>query len=310
MASMDNTFTSLAHEISGEMERVFMGEFNRMRRPPSFPDKLYHFTDCPGMVSIVERRTIWASLATCLNDASEVAFGRERINSVIESKLTTGPSAFLRHTRHLINNSTIEPYVACFCTSVDRALHWLHYGRSGTGVALGFEGSRLVPTENFFLLPVSYNVGEFDTRLQGVLAEFERVIERFKAELSPASAIHMEKFAATLATVLLAGLVAFFKNDAFAAEEEWRLATIEIDAPWLPDNVLPAVTAKAFRVAAGRVVPYRDAEYAVGNLPLTEIVLGHRSAVQPKDPGLSVLLRQSFTAGSAPEVRVSSVPVR
>ena len=39
------------------------------------PERLYHFTDCAGLIGIFEKRTIWASLATSLNDPSEVRYG-------------------------------------------------------------------------------------------------------------------------------------------------------------------------------------------------------------------------------------------
>lgn len=41
----------------------------------SRPERLYHFTDCAGLIGIFEKRTLWASLATSLNDPSEVRYG-------------------------------------------------------------------------------------------------------------------------------------------------------------------------------------------------------------------------------------------
>jgi hypothetical protein len=35
-------------------------------------------------------------------------------------------------------------YVISFCSRTDRSVHWLHYGRQGTGFALGFDVSRLI----------------------------------------------------------------------------------------------------------------------------------------------------------------------
>src|SRR5688572_19128424 len=39
------------------------------------PERLYHFTDCSGLLGVFENKTLWASLATSLNDPSEVRYG-------------------------------------------------------------------------------------------------------------------------------------------------------------------------------------------------------------------------------------------
>jgi hypothetical protein len=309
---MDDSNESLANEVSEAMHKVFFGEYNRMRTPDHIPERLYHFCDSNAMASVIQHRTLWASLATCLNDASEVEFGLSRARNLIESILATKNSAFLRHTKQLINESIIQPYIACFCPSADRALHWLHYGRSGSGVALGLDGARVVPNDQFILVRVSYDIDAFDVRILRVIAAFEQEIQRLKPEMMAFSAAEMEKFAAKLMAVLVGGMVAFLKDPAFAAEEEWRLVCTELDANWMPDDVLPKPPSKDMRVTqTGRLVPYRKIVYGDDSFPLTEIVLGHSCVVRAeKDPGLSVLLRQSFKKELMPKVRVADVPVR
>lgn len=48
------------------------------------PETLYHFTDAPGLVGIVQRHALWATRAFCLNDTSEVAHGMEVSHCVLE----------------------------------------------------------------------------------------------------------------------------------------------------------------------------------------------------------------------------------
>jgi len=261
------------------------------------------------MMSIVRYRTLWASLSNCLNDASEVVFGLDRARSIIESRLAQ-PSSFLRHTKKLINASIIQPYVSCFCPSADQALHWLHYGRSGSGIALGFDGPQLVQEEQFILVPATYDVAAFDARVNDALDRFGQVFAKVRQEMMPFSVVAMEKFAANLMSVVLGGMVAGVKNPAFAAEQEWRLVCTEMDADWMPNEVLPKVPDKDMRMSGGRIVPYRKVEYTADSFPLREIVLGHSCVMQPDDPGLDVLLRQCFKKELMPKVRRSDIPVR
>lgn len=299
---------SLAAEVSDELGKVFFGEYDRIRKPTNVPERLYHFCDANAMASIIQRRTLWASLSTCLNDASEVVYGLNRARSIIESRLAK-PSSFLRHTKKLVNAAMIQPYVACFCPSADEALHWLHYGRAGSGVALGFDGPQLVHGDQFILAPAIYDVATFDAQVNDALDRFEQVFAKLRPEMMPHSALAMEKFAANLMSIVLGGMVASVKNPAFAAEHEWRLVCTEMDADWVPDEI-PKAPDKDMRTSGGRVVPYRKVEYTAANFPLREIVLGHSCAVQENDPGLSVLLRQYFKKGSLPTVRRSDIPVR
>ena len=42
------------------------------------PKTLFHFTDCEGLIGIFKEKTLRASLATALNDASETKYDRFR----------------------------------------------------------------------------------------------------------------------------------------------------------------------------------------------------------------------------------------
>ena len=163
----------------------------------------------------------------------------------------------------------------------------MSYGQSGAGLALGFDGPQLVQSDQLLLLPVSYDAAALEAQVEGLFGQFDKLIQKHKPIISAPSVVHLEKFAAKLAAVLLVGLACFVKHPAFSTEDEWRLAAVEIDAPWFPD-IFPAVPPKSFRTSAsGRIVPYRKIEYDPGMLPLVEIVLGGGVTVRPGDPGSS-----------------------
>lgn len=111
--------------------------------PTGRPDHLFHFTDSAGLVGILQNRSLRASLAPSLNDPSEVRYGLACARDYIDGY--TGPvdPSFVRSVSPLLELANVpakyqielHAYVISFCARVDRALHWLHYGRSGTGVA-------------------------------------------------------------------------------------------------------------------------------------------------------------------------------
>lgn len=67
--------------------------------------------------------------------------------------------------------------VVSFCGADDEAIHWLHYGRSGTGVAIGVDGCAL-QVEQFALCPVIYDQKEQDEYLFALLAHVDKLSER------------------------------------------------------------------------------------------------------------------------------------
>ena len=110
-------------------------------------DTLYHFTDTNGIVGILRDHVIWASLATALNDCSEVRYGLDLAASVIEERGKSEPSDVLRSALDCLRHPellrpefryVLRVCVASFCASAERSAHWMHYvwrGEFGKGIA-------------------------------------------------------------------------------------------------------------------------------------------------------------------------------
>src|SRR5712692_6153718 len=110
------------------------------------PETLFHFTDCEGLNGILTTKVLRASLATALNDASETKYAISRLCAHLKEK-TIEPRNFPADLlcqfleRRIWIDGLIDDsraYVASFC-GANEAIHWLHYGRAGTGVAIGFK---------------------------------------------------------------------------------------------------------------------------------------------------------------------------
>ena len=109
------------------------------------PERLYHFTDCAGLIGIFEKRTIWASLATSLNDPSEVRYGLDLACDLFQRRIVTATNFSLEGIDKLVAARADESraYIVSFCGNLNLAGQWLHYGRAGSGVAVGFYPERL-----------------------------------------------------------------------------------------------------------------------------------------------------------------------
>src|SRR5512145_591718 len=94
------------------------------------PERLYHFTDCAGLIGIFEKRTVWASLATSLNDPSEVRYGLDLACDLFRKGSITATNFSLDGMDKLVAARADESraYIVSFCGNLNLAGQWLHYG--------------------------------------------------------------------------------------------------------------------------------------------------------------------------------------
>ena len=85
------------YDLSEKVKAIIEGH----REKP--PETLFHYTNCDGLVGILGTKTIWASLATSLGDASETTYALERYKSRMLSHKGRLPAeklaAFLENER-------------------------------------------------------------------------------------------------------------------------------------------------------------------------------------------------------------------
>ncbi len=193
-----------------------------------------------------------------------------------------------------------------FCGGADEAIHWLHYGRSGTGMAIGFQTKSLT-ADQFSLCPVIYDHARQDellTALVNLVDDFagafadKGATARFRNE----HRARLDAVAAHLTTMYLRLMSPRMKDPAFKAEHEWRLISNEA---WTPREGIPT-RRTCFRAVAGRTVPYKEIKFET--LPISEIVLGASSAMHEDEQALSVLMEN--TLGRTFPIRRSTVSVR
>jgi hypothetical protein len=198
-------------------------------------------------------------------------------------------------------------YVISFCARSDTALHWLHYGRSGVGAAIGFNAAEVQRTP-YRLCPVLYDRDRQIEWCRTIVAALDQALVTALGQI-PGDENR------DLLTKLAGGVLAShvwmasprMKNPAFAHEEEWRLVAYVPKGTGVPAVADPAGKTH-FRALSGRIVPYKKLEFDV--LPVNAIVLGHSSPMQFDVLALKVLMEEHLSNGDDVEVTVSQVAVR
>lgn len=269
------------------------------------PSRLYHFTDCDGLIGILKTKTLWASLATSLNDRSEIEYGRALAKECVARYAPT--SLNLARLDAALARQSWRVYVVSFCKDIDTALHWLHYGRSGSGVAIGFNTSA-IQKPPYELCPVLY---ERDRQMQWITAVIRTVDEALGPALALTGTQDDRDLISELALDLLATnlwmVTPRMKSAAFTAEDEWRLLTYVPRGNGVPLRDDPSGRTE-FRATGGRVVPYKKVVFDI--LPITEVVLGSSSPMQQDPNALKVLLEENVIDSEQVKMSESEVLVR
>jgi hypothetical protein len=181
-------------------------------------------------------------------------------------------------------------FVCSFCEAKEAA-HWLHYGRAGTGVAIGFDAISLYRVGQFILYEVRYRQDDQRELLRAIVDLVDGYAGQFLAEPEA-----LNLFAE--ATAMFVQLVApWMKSPAFESEKEWRLISLQrIVAPETVPFVklmlpgLPEPDPTRFRTANNRVIPYVTIPLPPSGL--THIELGAASPMSENEQSLRILAQE------------------
>lgn len=279
--------------------------------PTNRPEKLFHFTDLQGAISILESRILWASLATSLSDQSEVSYGVNRARGLIRRGDVPGDATFLNNVERFLDPQNSPPtfrfewraFVISFCAQADRALQWLHYGRNGSGVALAVDAAR-VQKRPFDLVEVLYEEARQDLLIRSLVKAAFDCLQHHRGMVPREEVPSLASVAAHLTANRIWLAAPRLKSNAFSEEREWRLITHDLIGQRVShdaDIPLPM----HYRIVARRVIPYMELSF--DTLPITELILGAGLPMLPEDPGLAILFEN--TIKDAQIIR-SDVPVR
>lgn len=281
-------------------------------QPP--PEMLYHYTSFESLLAIVKSKTLRASLATDLNDATEIRHGLALAHDWLWTQVPKDSSGLLSFEGQLASalqaaqrstsTSVLDaPFVICFCGSASKSGQWLNYGCSGAGVALGFDPDLAANLRKPATPSVPYqsdfrrNRLQYDLHRQRLL--IEKVLEsvlRYMAYADDLDDLFHE--AATAITGMLQRLAVRMKHPCFAEEDEYRLVT------FLDRQSNPARLAAIEFHQTGRRAAFET--YCFEPHMLKQVILGH--ACPASEGAVALSLAQAGFQDTF--VRRSEVPVR
>jgi len=274
----------LTDEISAA-EDSFLGKWLSLHNPP---DHLYHYTTLKGMQGILKNRSLWLGHVRCLNDPSEVQYGKKIMSRIMTAELERADNetvrVFLRHMlihiHALASNSMHDPFVGCFCESDNLLSQWQGYADRGGGFNLGFEFSsatriasnikKLEEEKEPYLRKVIYDEKQQNELVQ----EYLRIVVTAAKEALNKGGLDEGTVAivAVQAVSVFLDMLLCFKHPAFECENEWRMLRV------LRNDVEPE--SLRFRSASGELIPYRpthiydEVETREPTLPLRSIRFG------------------------------------
>lgn len=137
---------------------------------------VYHYTDGPGFLGILQSGSIFATQVASLNDKSETKYATDlfkaSISKVLEKQTDGVSRAFLSRVLEFVRDDPQYPYhavskffVTCFSARPDDWAQWRCYGGGGgnpNGYAIGFRAGELNRKPSSSLFRVQYDRGALE----------------------------------------------------------------------------------------------------------------------------------------------------
>lgn len=114
--------------------------------PSSGDGLVWHYTDGPGLLSIVRTHVLWATASGYLNDREEVSLGYRRLQEDLDARADAGDefaAGLLRHARETDDGRSGPSPSSFFILSAaqhwDLLAMWRSYGGAGESYAVGLD---------------------------------------------------------------------------------------------------------------------------------------------------------------------------
>jgi hypothetical protein len=262
---------------------------------------------------MVTNKKIWASLATSLNDCLEIRYALDMAEDIVESCMKASPSEYHSSLLAYLRDPSSAPpevqaevssFVISFCDKCDGSGQWLHYGRSGRGIAVGFS-SEIAKAMKRDLVKVDYDLESQRKRLGSLIGVGHAIVDKFEPDMDGKLRISQSRLTGHIVSLYLPMLAATMKHPSFSEEREWRLVGHQIV---LNGKILHGKSGRddiKYRRCNERLVPYEELSFADLPNAISEVIVGY-SAASTLD-AIRVLLHDK---GFDVPVRRSEVPVR
>ncbi|MBC7817480.1 MAG: DUF2971 domain-containing protein [Planctomycetaceae bacterium] len=267
-------------------------------------NRLYHYTDLPGLNGIVSNNDLWLTHLRFSNDDEEMTHGQNIVAELLKErpkKPERGQLSYLERLEEILDEPVTDGvYVCCFCARDNLLSQWRGYAANGTGVSIELNHQAF----DFLTGPDCMKHGLL--RLWKVFYKEEQqreiVAKAIEFAWKHQQDLTIEKRAQNAADAIQF-FIPTFKNRDFEEENEWRL----IFTPQPNAAVQPQ-----FRTARNMLVPYYSLQKLgwgpTQPLPIKGLCIGPSTHKALNAQSAQLLLKQrNYT--NVP-VSVSKIPFR
>lgn len=284
-----------------------------------------YYTTATTLFQIIDNRCIWMRNARCMNDLSEMIYGRDQILSALskdnrrkrfvdacDSCVPGAASQPLDYIENRADDLIDQTYITCLSehdrieNPVGRLSMWRAYAAGDSGIGLVITKSAMFSETNA-LGVISSPVAYYST--PQLEAEFDKIIENIRANQLLLQGLGKQGLERWLMRTLILALTCL-KHPAFAEEKEWRVLYLR--------NYLESTALREKLVTLGGV-PQRIYEIPLeahtgydirfDNL-MKEVIVGPTS--YPKTAAEAVVrkLELSEVSNASGRVKLSNIPLR
>lgn len=191
---------------------------------PQLPSRLGHYTSGEALISILERRKLWASGVAFMNDSQEFQYLYRMIadmltpsGGILDQEIQANPRLAETLRSQLIWPYENQPhlYVISLTPNDDDLSLWRAYTAPGDGYHLAFDSDRLTKVaqaQGWFLAPVRY--GDSTRRL---------IASKLRSSFQLAASGGSHEEAVRLVYGYFRSIAPLVKHEGFSSEQEWRL---------------------------------------------------------------------------------------
>src|SRR5258708_5264402 len=146
------------------LKRAYKSTWQRYVEAPDPGETLYHYCPQPTAFKILESGKRWASDALRMNDATEITYAHDVIDTVVGERENGIPKYLIKSVKpaQTVRDiwSTWCTHISCLSSEGDLPSQWEKYAAKGEGVAIGFDRQELTKVCNqqgISLFPISYD---------------------------------------------------------------------------------------------------------------------------------------------------------
>jgi hypothetical protein len=231
---------------------------------PDLPQQLFHYTSPTALLSVLQKKVVWASMIHYMNDSQELDYALDLAREVISEEAM---HRSFNVSRFGLCGDFLEAIrrIAVFAFSLserqDLLSQWRAYCPPEGGYSIAFDTLHLksiAEAEGFQLVQCDYDRAVQISKIRPLINEMLQAASRLP-DGSTGTDLY-DRFAVRMARIGVS-----VKHPSFQEEREWRLIT----GPGRNPNSV------SYRATTSLLVPYCELSFAEEKLsPITSIMVG------------------------------------